>query len=190
MHDPTKTILRFGKYCGHDVRTVPVGYLIWFLGNARKVPPEIMHELRRRSGQTNRDGLEAQSALSRWTARLARNCGHKRKPSKKNDPAGRRRQPSSSDRQRTAALQLLDRLKAGVMVVGQDFERLRQEFEAAGGDPAECPFDVPGHPYVGDWFDAARQGCAAVSSTPSRSREGEPLVFKLPGDGQPSGWLA
>jgi uncharacterized protein (DUF3820 family) len=156
MHGPTETILRFGRYRGHDVRTVPVSYLIWFLRKARRVPPAIMWELRRRSGLTSRDGLEAQSALSRWTALLARKCSHKRKPSIKKHPDGRRRQPSSSDRQRVAAWRQRDQLKAGVWIVGEDFERLRQEFEAAGGNPAACPFDVPGHPYVGPRFDAAR----------------------------------
>ncbi len=150
---PPPTVLTFGKYRGHDVTTVPVDYLIYFLKKAQKVPRVIMRELERRAQETGRDAVEANAALSRWRYELAHNSRDKPKPPKQPTKKKRSKRNSSQELHRQASHRAADKLKAGVDVVGKHFVRLREEFAATGGSLADSPFDTADGPYEGPASD-------------------------------------
>ena len=120
-------ILRFGKYKGTPVDEVPVDYLVWCCQGMKVCPPYIQLEVHRRAAFN----AEAQAAVSLLGRRLGKSHG---KFLKKMGKVEARKQG-----QRDRAKAQLARVQKNVFV-GENFERLRAEFVAAGGDLSLCPF--------------------------------------------------
>lgn len=120
-------IIRFGKYKGIPVDEVPVDYLVWCCQGMKVCPPYIQLEVHRRSAFD----AEAQAAVSLLGRRLGKSLG---KFHRKMGKVEARKQG-----QRDRAKAQLARAQKNVFV-GENFERLRAEFVAAGGDLSLCPF--------------------------------------------------
>ena len=116
--------LGFGKYKGTPVDEVPVDYLVWCCQAMKVCPPYIQLEVRRRSAYN----AEAQAAVCLFGRKWGKSRG-KRKG----------RVEARKQAQRDKAKAKLERIQKNV-IVGENFERLRAEFIANGGDLSLCPF--------------------------------------------------
>lgn len=125
-------LMGFGKFKETSVTEVDAGYLLWCQENMDHCPLYIIGELRRRGyGDHNLSG----SAFL----------------TKKQQARERKKAKSriKSEKQRRLSLELHENLKSGMTTVGSEYQRLRDEFDRANGDPDECPFDTNDHKYTG-----------------------------------------
>lgn len=136
-------VMRFGKYRGVPVNEVPMSYLQWAQSDmGMNCPIYITEELGKRGVMTG------DFWLSRNTPAPKRNAlplTKKQRSREKNKAKSVLR----SERQRASSLAFNETLKAGVTITGSDYQRLRDEFDRADGDPSECPFDTEDYQYTG-----------------------------------------
>lgn len=141
-------VIRFGKYKGLELEAVPTDYLVWALKTFRRSPYWAIVELKRRAAtQSGPSAMQAQEALSSRTATLAKKIQRRRVP-KRSARRGSKPASRQEDRRRQS-YRSVDRLRSGVLVVGEHYERLRSDFLAAGGDLNACPFDAEDYVYTG-----------------------------------------
>lgn len=141
--DAAVAVLRFGKHKNMPVDEVPTDYLAWVVRTFRNPPAVVRHELRRRGQLSGASAILAATALSDRAFRDARRKnGRKRRP--KHEGASRTATPSEAQRQ--VCHERSRKLARGVQIVGEHFERLRADWEAAGGNQLECPFESPSVP--------------------------------------------
>ena len=149
-------VLTFGKYRGVAVDEIPVDYLTWILRYWEKPSRWASLELERRARvMSGRDALEAQAALGKYKSGLGRSIGRHRRPVRSGKKTSR--YGSRSERHRQVSYRKEDKLAEGVVLVGEAYDRLNQEFLGKGGDPSECPFDAGGYIYSGPRIDLPRE---------------------------------
>jgi hypothetical protein len=131
-------VMRFGRHKGLPVSEVPTEYLKWVYENLQRVPTYVSEELGKRGIVTG----------DIW---LARNPGLDNRP--KNSVVSKKtkatRKKLFADIQRKKAKSKVEAMQAGIDIVGSEYPRLRTEFDRAGGDADECPFDTEDHKYTG-----------------------------------------
>ena len=118
-------VMSFGKFKSIPVTEVDTGYLIWCTENMARCPVYVVAELQRR-------GLGAAvSGIAHLTKKQRKRAARK---------------AERADAQRQASQAMLSSLQAGVVTEGEDYQRLRDEWELAGGVDTDCPF---GEDYCG-----------------------------------------
>jgi hypothetical protein len=148
MAEPNVNVMRIGKYKGLELEAVPTDYLVWALKTFRKTPSWAMTELKRRAAtQSGPSAILAQEALSSRTVMLAKKIQRRRVP-KRSARRGSKAASRQEDRRRQS-YRSVDRLRSGVLVVGEHYEHLRGDFLATDGDLNACPFDAEGYVYTG-----------------------------------------
>jgi hypothetical protein len=148
MAEPNTNVMRFGKYKGLELEAVPTDYLVWVVRNFRRSNYWAIVELKRRaSTQSGPSAMQAQVALSSRMVALAKKIQQRRVP-KRSARRGSKAASRQEDRRRQS-YRSVDRLRSGVLVVGEHYERLRGDFLAAGGDLNACPFDAEDYVYTG-----------------------------------------
>ena len=133
--------MRFGKHKGMCVSEVPTDYLEWCYDQIANCPSYVTEELGRRGVMTG-DVWLARSRQDR--ALMTRQEKLIRKLCKTEA-----RKAAFAERQRKAAKEKLAEMQAGINIVGHQYQSLRDEFDRAGGDQDECPFDTDDHKYSG-----------------------------------------
>jgi len=117
-------IMKFGKFKGIPVNEIEAGYLLWCMENMSPCPLYVLVELERR-GYGRVLALPQSKSLTKKQIKREKRL---------------RMAQERADVQRAVAKQKLDTLRDGVDVVGSDYQRLRDEWELAGGDEHDPPF--------------------------------------------------
>ena len=139
--DATVATIGFGKHKGTPVGEVPTDYLAWVVRTARTPPFVVKQELQRRSSLAGASAILAASALS---DRAFRDARKKRGKRHRGGYGVTSRAARRSEEQRQKSHEHMARLGRGVRITGEDYEQERAAWEAAGGNPSECPFEING----------------------------------------------
>ena len=130
----------FGKHRGLSVSEVPVEYLKWVYETFESVPACISEELDRRGVVTGDIWLARNPGLGLMDRPLSSVVSKKTKANRKQ---------ALADIQREKAKAKVEAMQAGIDIVGNEYHRLLTEFDRAGGDADECPFDSEDYQYTG-----------------------------------------
>ena len=140
--------LRFGKYKGTLVSDVPTQYLTWVMETFPRPPDYVVAEVvRRGSTQFGGDAILCQAAISDRAfdeARGGRKKWRRKPPKRAMNPRRAARLATRGEAARQKSKESEARMTKGVWIMGANFERLRHEFIAGGGDADSCPFGLDG----------------------------------------------
>jgi hypothetical protein len=139
--------MRFGKHKGTLVSEVPTQYLTWVMETFPRPPDYVVAEVvRRGSTQFGGDAILCQAAISDRafdSARGGRKKWRRKPPRGASNPRRAAKRAARGEVARQKAKESESRMAKGVWIVGENFERLRHEFIASGGDVDSCPFEAP-----------------------------------------------
>lgn len=125
--------LRFGKHAGCKVKDLPLDYLKW-MASEQQAEWAVDEMVRRGS-------VPAPSKKSSSERKQAKRKARKERRIK--------RKEVFSEIQRNLAASRMAEMQSGILIEGSDYQRLRDEFDRAGGDPDDCPFDTTDYQYTG-----------------------------------------
>jgi hypothetical protein len=114
-------VMQNGRYAGVKIGDLPAEYLTWIA--TEKGWGWAKEELARR--EVENATPSQRTALEKKQRRIE---------------AKSQKAMANAEAKRSAAREKLEYMQAGIDVVGDDYQRLRNDFEMAGGDPEGCPF--------------------------------------------------